>query len=114
MKKHRENRRLSLGHRIRAIRKAKGWTQEELGAKADISYKFIGEIERGQQNPSFDVLVKIANGFGIELSELFLFEPEIRDRESVEKSIEMIIRAMPEGDLRLIFSVLRGLYPQAK
>lgn len=35
-------------------------TQEELGSKADISYKFIGEVERGQQNPSFDTLDKIA------------------------------------------------------
>jgi len=71
MEKHRGNKRILLGRRIRVIRKAKDWTQEKLGAKADVSYKFIGEIERGQQNPSFDTLVKIADALEIELFDLF-------------------------------------------
>ena len=112
MKKQRENQRAFLGRRIRAIRRAKGWTQEELGTKADTSYKFIGEIERGQQNPSFDILEKIANALGIELFELFRFEQETTKREDIEKRMAMIINAMPEDDLRLIFFALRGLYPQ--
>ncbi|MBI4680030.1 MAG: helix-turn-helix transcriptional regulator [Nitrospirae bacterium] len=30
------------------------FTQEELGEKAGLSYKFVGEIERGEVNPSLD------------------------------------------------------------
>jgi transcriptional regulator with XRE-family HTH domain len=70
MEKQRGDKRILLGRRIRDIRKAKVWTQEEMGSKADVSYKFIGEIERGQQNPSFDTLVKIAEALNVELIDL--------------------------------------------
>lgn len=40
------NERKVLGERIRAIRKIKGFTQEELGERADLNYKYIGEVER--------------------------------------------------------------------
>lgn len=54
-----------------AWRKAKGWTQEELGKQADTSYKFLGEIERGVQNSSFTILVKVAGALDVKLPELF-------------------------------------------
>lgn len=49
-----------------------GWSQEELGEHADLSYKFVGEIERGMVNPSLDSLAGIAIALNVEISELFL------------------------------------------
>jgi len=112
MEKHRENKRVLLGRRIRIIRKAKGWTQEQLGSKADISYKFIGEIERGQQNPSFDTLVKIADALEIELFDLFRFEQGITNRKDIEARLTKIIKEISDEDLRQVFFVLKGIYPQ--
>ena len=63
-----------LGSRIRSLRNLKGWTQQQLGEQADVNYKFVGEIERGQQNASFEILVKIAAALGVELPELFRFD----------------------------------------
>lgn len=63
-----------LGGNIRGLRKARGWSQEALGERADLSYKFVGEIERGLVNPSLDSLVKIANVLGVEIAELFMTE----------------------------------------
>lgn len=111
MEKNQSNKRTLLGRRLRDIRKAKGWTQEELGSKADVSYKFIGEIERGLQNPSFDVLVKIADALEIELFELFRFEQENSSRKDIESHISKIMKGVSEDDLRRMFFVLRGLYP---
>ncbi len=64
--------RIRLGKNIRVLRKARGWSQETLGERADLSYKFVGEIERGLVNPSLDSLVKIANVLDVEIVELFL------------------------------------------
>lgn len=111
MEKNRENKKGLLGHRLRAIRKDKGWTQEELGARADTSYKFIGEIERGQQNPSFDILAKIADALDVELFELFRFEQEATKRKDIESQMVKILRGISEEDLRKIFFVVRGIYP---
>jgi transcriptional regulator with XRE-family HTH domain len=61
-----------VGENVRFLRRAKGWSQEELGEQADLSYKFVGEIERGAVNPSLDSLLKIANALTIDVAELFL------------------------------------------
>ena len=37
-----------VGELIRAARKARGWTQEELARRAGISARTIGDIERGR------------------------------------------------------------------
>jgi transcriptional regulator with XRE-family HTH domain len=63
--------RKKLGERIRELRKTAGITQEELGEKADLNYKFIGELERGQVNVSLDSLVRIAGALGIRIGDLF-------------------------------------------
>lgn len=111
MKNQIENERLLLGRRIRSLRSIKGWTQEELGRQADLSYKFIGEIERGQQNPSLDTIVKIAAAMKVELLELFRFEQETVDKIAIENRIGRIMKTLPDEDMRRLLMVLRVLYP---
>ena len=43
-----------LGKSIKKLRKQSGMTQETLGELADICPKFLGEIERGDTNPSVE------------------------------------------------------------
>jgi transcriptional regulator with XRE-family HTH domain len=111
MQKPKSNEKLLLGRRIRSLRSTKGWTQQELGRQADVNYKFIGEIERGLQNPSFGVLVKIASSLQVELPELFRFEHEILDRKELESRITQILKTAPDDDLRQILLLLKVLYP---
>ncbi len=111
MENAKENEKVLLGQRIRSLRNTKGWTQQKLGEHADINYKFVGAIERGQQNASFAVLVKISSALGVELPELFRFDGEAMDRKDVETQIEQILQSLPDEDLNRMLSVLRVLYP---
>jgi transcriptional regulator with XRE-family HTH domain len=111
MKKSQDDMNILLGRRIRFLRNLKGWTQQELGNQADINYKFIGEIERGQQNPSFKVLVKIATSLEVELPELFRFEHQIFDRKEIEARIKEILKGIPDDQLRQILMLMQVLYP---
>ena len=111
MKKMDENSRILLGQRIRTLRRLKGWTQQELGDEADVNYKFIGEIERSRQNPSFTILEKIATALGVDLYELFRFEQEFQNRKIVEASLLNILKKMPEEDLKKFQLILHTLYP---
>jgi transcriptional regulator with XRE-family HTH domain len=63
-----------LGRRLRALRKLRKLTQEQLGERARLSGKFVGEIERGVGNPSLEVMDRIAGALGVELAELVSFE----------------------------------------
>lgn len=111
MEKSNGNAGVLLGRRIRSLREARKWTQQELGEKADINYKFLGEIERGQQNPSFQTLVKIATALDVELPELFRLEPEITDRKEIKERIGRIMESLPDESLRQVLLLLRVLYP---
>lgn len=111
MEKLNEDAWVLLGRRIRSLREARKWTQQELGEKADINYKFLGEIERGQQNSSFQILVKIASALDVELPELFRLEPEITDRKEITGRIGRIIQSLPDESLKQVLLLLRVLYP---
>lgn len=100
-----------LGKRVRTLRKTRGWTQQKLGEKADISYKFLGEIERGQQNPSFEILVKIAQALDVDLPEFFRLDQETKNRNEMECRINEIIKSIKGDELRQIFTVLKMLFP---
>ncbi|MBI5208589.1 MAG: helix-turn-helix transcriptional regulator [Elusimicrobia bacterium] len=65
------NLRAALGKRIRLLRKASILTIEELAFRSGIHTNYLGDIERGQRNPSLDNLEKIAVGLRIHISELF-------------------------------------------
>jgi transcriptional regulator with XRE-family HTH domain len=59
-----------LGSRIRDRRKERGWTQEELAAKADIDRSYIGGVERGERNLTFTMLCDICRSLGCDVAAL--------------------------------------------
>jgi len=58
------------GQLIRAARKAKGWTQEQLAAEVDLSRTSITNIERGRQKLFLDTLWTIAGRLGVPVTKL--------------------------------------------
>jgi transcriptional regulator with XRE-family HTH domain len=59
-----------LGKRIREKRKHRGWTQEDLAAKANIDRSYIGGVERGQRNLTFTALCDISAALGCDVAAL--------------------------------------------
>jgi len=59
-----------LAERIKALRQARGWTQEQLAERAAIQRSYVGDLELGCRNPSVRALVKVSNAFGIAVAEL--------------------------------------------
>ncbi|RDI38439.1 helix-turn-helix domain-containing protein [Falsibacillus pallidus] len=58
------------GRRIRAFRKLKGYTQEGLAKDLGVSVSLLGEIERGNRQPSEELLLGVAKILGITVEEL--------------------------------------------
>lgn len=59
-----------MGRRIRAFRKLKGLTQQELADRSGISLAVLGAVERGNRRSEDKILDKIANVLEIPLEEL--------------------------------------------
>lgn len=65
-----ENQLIKWGRRIRAFRKLKGYTQEELALRIHVSVSVIGGIERGKKLPSPQLLEEIAQALHVHIDEL--------------------------------------------
>ncbi|WP_315794093.1 helix-turn-helix transcriptional regulator [Paenibacillus sp. BIC5C1] len=80
----------SVGNRIRELRKAKGWTQEQLAEAAGLHYSYIGGVERGDRNISLETLEKIINGFQVPAEEIFKFNEESEYKNALDEHITLI------------------------
>ena len=59
-----------LGEAIRAKRQERGFTQEKLAERAELSTVFISRVECGKESPSFDSLIKIARALSVKIRDL--------------------------------------------
>jgi transcriptional regulator with XRE-family HTH domain len=53
-----------LGENVRRLRNAKDLSQEALAAEAGIDMRYLGGIERGQENPTLSVIKGVADALG--------------------------------------------------
>ncbi len=73
--------RLAIG--IRAIRKRRGLSQEEMAELINRSPDAISNLERGKSLPTIETLEELAKGLNISLAEFFL-DPENEDADRAE------------------------------
>lgn len=60
-----------LGMRIRYLRTQKKLSQEDLALEAGVNKNYLSDLERGNRNPTVEVLNKIAKALDIPLNILF-------------------------------------------
>lgn len=60
-----------FAERVRELRGARGWSQERLAEEANLHRTYIGGIERGLRNISLHNIAKLADAFGVPITELF-------------------------------------------
>lgn len=62
-----------IGIRIKSLREAQGWTQEQLSTKSGVHRTYIASLEMGQKNVTIESLTKLTKTLNITLSEFFSF-----------------------------------------
>ena len=79
---------MTVGKRIKEIRKKKKLTLRELSKKADISISFISDIENGRSNPSLERLKSIAAALDTPVSVLLgeSVSDEVSEKNDTESS----------------------------
>ena len=63
---------------LRELRMERGWTQEEMGDRLDISRQSVNAIEAGRYDPSLPLAFSIARLFKLRIEEIFKEEPRTR------------------------------------
>ena len=102
-----------FGTRLRAFRKEKGLTIEQLAERVGLSPNYLGDIERGKKLPSMATFIRLVNELDISADELlkdqvkradYLVDAEVssklnqmspRQRTAVLKILDSILETLP-------------------
>lgn len=60
----------AIGKRVRAARRARDMTQEQLAELVEISTSFVGHIERGTRVPSLETMWRICKAMGLHMDNI--------------------------------------------
>lgn len=97
-----------LSHRIRALRRQAGLSQEELAEAAEISLDAVGRLERAEVTPSLETLEQVADAFQMTLAELFSFgeKPSNPLREEIEQ-LALFLATRSLSDVRFLSKMVK-------
>jgi transcriptional regulator with XRE-family HTH domain len=100
-----------LGKRIRDERLLARLTIEQLSERVDKSLHFVGQIERGECNPSIGTLVDIANVLDTTVDSLLRDSLKGADDGSIVREINVLLNEVDDvGKLFILDVVKRYIY----
>ena len=89
--------------RLVALRRERGWSQEELAARLGVSRQAVSKWERAEASPDTDNLIALARLYGVSLDQLLLHAPTGAESEQAREDREVFAaaQAWEEGEERL-------------
>lgn len=102
----------NFGERLRHVRKARGYTQTELGEAIGVSQRVITYYEREAERPPAHLLAKIGVTLGVAIDELLGLKDVKRAPGSHEGRLWRKLKQaekLPPADRRTLVKVLDGL-----
>lgn len=93
---------VEIGRRIQEIRKERDMTREDLAEKAEISSKFVYEVEMGKKGLSAESVAKITRALATSSDYLLTGEGEKNPKElepltpREKKQLERVVRVVHE------------------
>ncbi|WP_123738148.1 helix-turn-helix domain-containing protein [Salana multivorans] len=88
-----------VGARLRAARHARGWTLEELAARAEMSTSTLSRLESGKRQASLELLLPLTRQLGIRIDDLVRLDapdPRVR-RPAIRRDGLVVAPLAPEG-----------------
>ncbi len=64
-----------MGARVRALRRERGLTIEQIAAATGLTKGFISQLERDSTSPSLSSIARICDALGVRLSHIFERDP---------------------------------------
>ena len=89
-----------IGQKIRQIRIERGFSQEKLSEKIDISPRHMCTVENGNSLPSLETFVKISQILDIDINDFFNLTP--RNTDKLRTEIYELVQTSSVPELHLI------------
>ena len=101
-----------IGNRIKICRKQRGFTQEDLAEKIDVSSHYIYEIERGTKSMSLSVLINLSRALGIS-TDYILFGSRATTKECKDH-LNLLIESVPVRNRDNLATIIKAILPHMK
>lgn len=88
---------IAIGSQIKLARENKGWTQEELAEKIDLSTQFISTIERGVAGASLGTIIRLCEVLNVSSEWLLCGKQVVPDSEKIATKISSLSSAQLEA-----------------
>lgn len=69
---------MAFGLALRTIRERIGLSQEEASLRSGTARDYFGRMERGDQNPTYATMIKLAEGLGVTPQDLVALAEDFR------------------------------------
>jgi putative transcriptional regulator len=76
----------SVHNRIARLRAEQGVSRRELASALGVHYQTVGYLERGENSPSLDLALRIAEFFGVPVEAVFSLRPFPRISDEAGRS----------------------------
>jgi transcriptional regulator with XRE-family HTH domain len=86
---------MKLGEKIKKVRQAAGLNQKEVAERAGVDQSMLSKIENRGQNPSLEMLRRIASGIGCSVVDLLPDDMRRPQRASATKTTKSRPRGQP-------------------
>ena len=87
-----------LGENVRAARAERGWTQEDLADRTDLSTVQISRIERGRREIRLGILIRVIDGLEVQPDRLLAGLYRISQAERARQKPQLARRERHEPD----------------
>lgn len=96
-----------FGRLLRATRKARKMSLAELAEKSDTGVKHLGRIERGEKQPSFELIIALARSLSVSPSVFFEFDDVQSDQRQLNARLLRLLRGQEPKQLLKAYRVLK-------
>jgi transcriptional regulator with XRE-family HTH domain len=100
--------RVFLGQRIKELRKARGLSQETLAEKMDVHPKYLGSVERGEQNPTIEFLEKTAAALKVDVAALFNYPWQKMSEAELKRKLHAMVDKADLEHLREALALMKA------
>ena len=98
----------AFGQAIKAARKAKGLSRNQLADKLNIAPRYIASIENSGQHPSLQILYELVTLLDVSVDQFFFPERE-QEKSTRRRQLDTMLDTMSETDLKIMSATAKGI-----
>ena len=93
---------------IKAARKAKGISRNQLADTLNIAPRYIASIENSGQHPSLQILYELVTLLDVSVDQFFFPERE-QEKSTRRRQLDTMLDTMSETDLKIMSATAKGI-----